>query len=419
MAPATRLASAGVSTAPVPQVRGFGRLWAASAVSNLGDGVTLTAGPLLVASLTSDPALISGAVVAQQLPWLFFSLVSGAYVDRVDRRLLIGGVNALRALALAGLAAAVGTGAITVGLVYAVFFLLGTAETLADNATVTLLPALVPADRLAAANARLMGTQIAANQLVGPPLGAWLFVVAAAAPFGLDALTFAVAGALFATLPRAVGRPHEREHRPLRAEIAEGVRWLWHHRVLRMLALALCLMNVTFTGAFSVLVLWARERLGFGELGYGLLLTCSAVGGVTGSVVAARLERRFGMSAVLRTGLLVETATHLVLALTRTPWVGCVTVGVFGVHAVVWGAVTMTLRQRAVPARLLGRANSVYYLFGIGGSALGALQGGLVARAFGITAPFWLALAVMAVFTPAAWRLFGRASLTTELAPAR
>ena len=395
--------------------RGFGRLWAANAVSNLRDGDTLAAGPLLVASLTRDPALISGAVVAQQLPWLFFALVSGAYVDRLDRRLLIVAVDALRALVLAGLAVAVGTGTASVVLVYAAFFALGTAETLADNAAVALVPALVPADRLPTANARLMGTQIVGNQLLGPPLGAWLFVLSAAAPFGLNAVTFVVAGALVAALPREVGPARAGERRPLRTEIAEGVRFLWHHRVLRILALALCLMNVTFFGVFSILVLWARERLGFGELGYGLLLSCSAAGGLLGSVVAGRLERRFGISALLRTGLLVETATHLVLALTRTPWVGCVTIGVFGVHAVVWGAVTMAVRQRAVPAELRGRANSVYYLFSVGGAALGALQGGLLARALGITAPMWLAFGVMVMFTAAVWRLFARSVLEAEV----
>jgi MFS family permease len=402
----------------VSSSRGFGRLWAASAVSNLGDGITLAAGPLLVASLTRDPALISGAVVAQQVPWLLFSLVSGAYVDRLDRRLLIAAVDGLRALVLAGLAVAVGTGTASVALVYAAFFALGTAETLADNAAVTLVPALVPADRLAGANARLMGTQITGNQLVGPPLGAWLFVLSAAAPFGADAVTFVVAGALVAALPRGAGRPHPRERRPLRAEIAEGVRFLWHHRVLRILALALCLMNVTFVGTFSILVLWTRQRLGLGELGYGLVLSCSAVGGIVGSVVAGRLERRFGVAALLRTGLLVETATHLGLALTRTPWVGCLVVAVFGVHAVVWGAVTTAVRQRAVPPPLQGRANSVYYLFSVGGSAVGALQGGLVARAFGITAPMWLAFGVMVVFTAAVWRLFTRSVLDAEVTAA-
>lgn len=393
---------------------GFGRLWAANAVSNVGDGVTLAAGPLLVASLTDDPALISLAVFAQQLPWLLFSLISGAYVDRLDRRRLVTVVNGLRGVVLGGLALAIATGQVTIPLIYGAFFLLGTAETLADNAVLTLVPALVPAAGLPAANARLMGSQIVGNQLLGPPAGAWLFVIAAAAPFGLGAVSCVLAGALVATLPRTAGAPPQADRGRLRTEIAEGVRWLWRHRVLRMLALSLCLMNITFDGVQAVLVLWSRQRLGFGPLGYGLLLSCSAVGGLLGSVLAARLERRFGAATLLRVGLVIETATHLVLALTRTAWVGCLVIGIVGVHAVIWGTVTTALRQRVVPDQLRGRVNSVYYFFSAGGFAVGALQGGFVAKAFGITAPFWFAFAVMAAFTACAWRLFSRSALDAE-----
>ena len=395
--------------------RGFGPLWAASAVSNVGDGIALAAGPLLVASLTDDPALIAGAAFAQQLPWLLFSLISGAYVDRLDRRRLVVAVNLVRAAVLTVLAAAVATGAGSVLLVYLAFFVLGTAETLADNASLTLLSTVVPRAALPSANARLMGTQILANQLVGPPLGAWLFVAAAALPFGANAATFLVAAGLVALLPRSAGRATEPvERRRLRVEIAEGVRWLWHHRVLRMLAVSLCLMNLTLLGAFSILVLYARDRLGLPEVGYGLLLACSAIGGLAGSVVAAPLERRFGASLLLRVGLVIETCTHLVFALTRTPWVAAGTYLLFGLHAIVWGVVTLSIRQRVVPARLLGRVNSVYYLFSIGGAALGALSGGLVARSFGITAPFWAAFGLMAGLTVVAWRLFTRSALEAE-----
>lgn len=398
--------------------RGFGALWAANAVSNVGDGVVLAAGPLLVASLTDDPALIGGAAFVQQLPWLLFSLPSGAWVDRLDKRGLVVRVDLLRGLVMALLAAAVATGVVGIPLIYLAFFVLGSAETLADTASISMLPAVVPADRLPAANARLLGTHILANQLVGPPLGAWLFVAAAAVPFGLDALSFVLAAVLIGTLlPRHAGRAAdagEVPRRPLRAEIGEGVRWLWRHPVLRMLAVAICLMNVTFFGAFAILVLYARERLGLPEVGYGVLLACSSVGGLLGSLVAGRLERRYGASVLLRVGLVVETATHLVFALTRSPLVAGGTFAVFGVHAIVWSVVTLSLRQRIVPARLQGRVNSVYYLFSIGGAAVGALVSGLLARVLGITAPFWFAFGVMVALTAVAWRLFTAAALSAE-----
>ncbi|ROP33786.1 transmembrane secretion effector [Couchioplanes caeruleus] len=136
----------------------FTRLWTASAVSNLGDGVTMAAGPLLVASVTDDPAAIAGAVFVQQLPWLLFALISGAYVDRLDRRLLVVAVNLVRAVALAALAVTIATETVTVAAIYAVLFLLGTGETLADTAMGALLPSVVAPEQLPGANARLYAT---------------------------------------------------------------------------------------------------------------------------------------------------------------------------------------------------------------------------------------------------------------------
>jgi hypothetical protein len=175
-------------------------LWTASAVSNLGDGATLVAGPLLAATLTRDPRLVAGLADAQRLPWLLFSLVSGALVDRLDRRLLMVRVDAVRCAAVGLLGVAVLADAATLPLLYGVFFALGTAETLFDNAAVSIVPAVVPKDRLATANGRLLGVQMVANELVAPPLGGLLFATAAAVPFLLDAGSFAAAAALVAAM---------------------------------------------------------------------------------------------------------------------------------------------------------------------------------------------------------------------------
>ncbi len=389
----------------------FGRLWTASAVSNMGDGVALAAGPLLLASLTTDPALVAGAVFVQQLPWLLFALPAGVLVDRLDRRRVVVLVNLVRAAVVGGLAVAVATGAVTVAIVYAALFVIGTMETLADNASTALLPAVVPAEQLPRANARLMGVQLVGNHLLAPPLGAALFVGAAALPFGLNAATFLVAALLLATL-RGRFRPVATEpHRPVRQDIATGMRALLGHPVLRMLAVCLCIMNVTLFGAFAILVLYARERLGLTEVGFGLLLAASAVGGIAGSALAARLQERFGMAFLMRVGLVIETCTHLSLALTRLPWVAVTTMVIFGAHASLWGILTLSWRQRVVPDALRGRVNSGYFLFSVGGAAIGALGGGLVARGMGITAPFWIAFAGMVVLTVVAWRPFSPARL--------
>jgi MFS family permease len=390
----------------------FATLWAASAISNVGDGITMAAGPLLVASLTEDPALVAGAVFAQQLPWLLFALISGAYVDRLDRRRLIVAVDLFRGAALAALAVAVASGTASIPLVYAVFFLLGTGETLADTAAGAFLPAIVAPDKLAAANARLTATFTVGNQFVAKPLGAWLFAVAAALPFGVDALTFVVAAALVSTIRPVppLGEPPPPARASLRTDIAAGVRWLWRHRLLRALAVSMGFGNVAFCAAFAVFVIYARRRLGLSEIGYGLLLTTFAVGGLVGTALAVRLQRRFGSAALLRTGLVVEAGTHAVLAATTRPLVAAAVLVVFGVHTTVWGTLVVTLRQRIVPAGLLGRVGSVYSVLLLGGAALGPLLGGALAQVFGVVAPFWIAAAAMVLITVAAWRPLGDAA---------
>jgi MFS family permease len=385
----------------------FRKLWTANAISNLGDGVTFVAGPLLAASLTRDPLLVAGLAFAQRLPWLLFSLVSGALVDRLDRRRLMATVDVARCLLLGLLGVAVLLDAATIPLLYAVFFAVGVAETLFDNASVSILPSVVARERLPKANGRLLGARVVAEDLAGPPLGGVLFAAAAAVPFLLDAGTFAAAAALVAAM-RGRFRVERLEEAPpttLRSEIAEGVRWLWRNRLLRILALAIGLMNVTLMATASILVLYAKERLGLGPAGYGLLFSSMAVGGIAASLVVERIVGWLGPATTMRVGLLIEASTHLVLALARSPLVVGAILALFGFHAITWNVTSISLRQELVPQRLLGRVNSAYAVFSSGGTALGAVVGGLLARRFGLTAPFWCSFVAMTLLVLVAWRV--------------
>ncbi|MEU4762912.1 MFS transporter [Actinosynnema sp. NPDC023794] len=379
------------------------RLWWAAAATNLGDGALLAAGPLLVASLTKDPAAVASAVFAQQLPWLLFALTSGALADRLPRRTLIVVVNATRAGVLAALAAVVAFDADRLWLIYLVLFLLGTGETLADTAYGALFVETVPKDLLGRANARLTLTFTLGNQLAGPPLGAVLFAVGAALPLGFHAVAYAVTVVLVAKVAVSPPLP-DPEPSTLRADVREGLRWLWHNPSMRVLALCVLVMNLTGVGAFAVWVLYAEQRLGLTGFGFGLFVAAGAVGGITGSWVYGRLEQRFGHGVLLRAGLVVEAFTYPVLALTRDPWFAGAVMAVFGVHAVVWGSVATTVRQRSTPTELLGRVGSVYQLASVGGAALGALLGGVLARWTGLLTPFWVAGGAVAAMTALAWR---------------
>jgi predicted MFS family arabinose efflux permease len=234
-----------------------------------------------------------------------------------------------------------------------------------------------------------------------------LFAAAATVPFLLDAGTFAAAAALVAAMRGRfrVERPEEAPPTTLRSEIAEGVRWLWRNRLLRILALAIGLMNVTLMATASILVLYAKERLGLGPAGYGLLFSSMAVGGIAASLVVERIVGWLGPATTMRVGLLIEASTHLVLALARSPLVVGAILALFGFHAITWNVTSISLRQELVPERLLGRVNSAYAVFSSGGTALGAVVGGLLARRFGLTAPFWCSFVAMTLLVLVAWRV--------------
>ena len=391
------------TVAPSRLGHGFRWLLASSWVSNLGDGIALAAGPLLVASQTDDPGLVALAVLLQQLPWLLFGLWAGALSDRVDRRAIVVVVDLVRAGVLAVLALSIATGAVSVGVVLTALFLVGTAEVFADNATSTLLPMLVARRDLAVANARLMTGFVTVNQMAGPPLGAALFAAGAVWPFVTQAILVA-AGALLISRLVLPAQQRERSERHVRRDIAEGFRWVVHHAAVRTLILTIFTFNITYGAAWSVLVLYATERLDLGPIGFGLITTTIAVGGLGGTATYGWITRRVSLGDLMRIGLVVETLTHLALAVTTSAAVALAVFFVFGAHAFVWGTTSVAVRQRAVPAHLQGRVGSVNSLGTYGGLVLGAAVGGAVAQRWGVVAPFWFAFVGSAVFLVLIWR---------------
>jgi MFS family permease len=391
--------------APTRLGRNFRWLLSATVVNNIGDGVAISAGPLLVASQTRDPFLVSMALLSEYLPVLLFGVLGGAIADRVDRRRMVVVVNLLRAVVLVILVATIVTGNVNIAAVLVALFVLGTAETFADSASSTLLPGLVSRDDLGIANARMQGAFVLTNQLLLPPVGAFLFVVGMALPFATNAACFAL-GALLITRVSTSVRAEVLARTSLRAEMVEGIRWLVAHPPMRTLALTIFAFNVTYGAAWSVLVLYAGERLGMNEVGFGLLTTAVAVGGVIGIASYGRLERRFSLADIMRVGLLIETGTHLVLALTTSSAIALATLVVFGTHAFVWGTTSTVVRQRAVPDELLGRVGGVYRVGTMGGLVIGTPLGGLLAKGFGITAPFWFGFAGSALLVAVMWREF-------------
>jgi len=390
---------------PIRLGRSFRWLLASALINNIGDGIALAAGPLLVASETSDPFLVSMAVLSGYLPTLLFGVLGGTFADRFDRRRMVIVVDLVRAFALAVLVATIVSDTVSIAIVLVTLFVLGTAETFADSASSTFLPNLVARDDLGLANARMQGAFLLTNQLVAPPIGAFLFATGRGLPFATNAICFLLGAVLVSRVALSV-RSEARERHSLRKEMADGIRWLLAHPPMRTLALTIFTFNVTFGAAWSVLVLYASERLGMSAVGFGLLTTAVAVGGIIGVVSYGRLERRFSLGDIMRGGLLIETATHLSLAVTTSSLVALGTMVVFGAHAFVWGTTSDVVRQRAVPDELLGRVTGVYRVAIVGGLVLGTPIGGILASVYGITAPFWFGFIGSALLVVVLWRRF-------------
>lgn len=392
---------------PARMGRGFRLLVGSSWTSNLADGINLAAGPLLVASLTRDPRLVALAPLLQQLPWLLFGLYAGALADRLNRKVLVVTVDLLRTAVITSLAVVILTGHVTIAIVLVAVFCFGLAETFSDTATGTLLPMLVSKADLGIGNARLMAGHITVNQLVGPPLGAFLFAAGMAWPFVTQAVCVLAAALL---VSRIALPTHVRELTGVRVsrDIADGVRWLMGHHAIRTLALVIFTFNITFGASYSVLVLYAQERLGMGEVGFGLLVTASALGGLLSTSVYDRLERRFSLGTLMRVCLLLEVFAHLAFALATRPWMGLVIMFVFGAYAFVWGTVSQTVRQRAVPQEFQGRVSSVYLVGVFGGLVFGSALGGLLAGEWGLTAPFWFGFVGTGIILALIWRQLPR-----------
>jgi MFS family permease len=371
----------------------FWRLWGSHAASNLADGLFFIAMPLLAVRLTDSPILIAGLAIAGRLPWLVFVLVAGALADRLDRRLTMRNVQVFRVATLAVLTVlAVGDG-LSLPILYVASFALGVGETLFDTAAQSILPSIVDKDDLPRANGRLYAVEMVMNQFVGPPLGGVLIGISVPLVLASSIFGYALA-AVGLTLIVGSFRP-QRSGPPTRitTDIAEGLRYLWRSRVLRTLAIMVGVANLANTASGAVLVLYAVSPgpMGLSEPGFGILLTSFAIGSLLGSLVAAPLEARFGRVPMLFASVLIIAIGFAVPAFTTDAIVIGAAYLVSGLFIVVWNIITVSLRQRIVPDRLLGRVNAGYRLFAWGTQPIGALLGGIVGELLGLQAVFLLA----------------------------
>jgi MFS family permease len=382
----------------------FWRLFTSSSASNLADGIGIVVFPLLAASLTRDPLLISLLSALRFLPWLLFAIPGGALVDRMDRRFAMAGANVFRAVLLAGMVIATVTGALTIWLIFAVTVLFGTAEVLYDSAARAVLPAVVEREQLDRGNSLLTVSELTTQGFIGSPVGSFLFGIAVALPIFGIAGCFAAAGLLALTL-RGSFRPHRETATTMRADVREGMSWLWRHRFLRGLTIGSGLVGLFQAAPNAVLVLYLLESVSLHEEVFGLWLAGVAVGGVVGGVLAPAIGRLLGRDVALGVSAVVGPAAVAAMGLVADPYSACALFALSAAAVTVWNVLSMSIRQQLIPDALFGRVLGVYRMVIWGGIPLGALGGGALASWLGVRAVFVIAGLAQVLIGVWLWRL--------------
>ena len=377
----------------------YWRLWSASAISNLGDGITSVAYPWLASAVTRSPLLIAIVGFASRLPWLVFTLFAGVISDRFDRRKIILRMDLVRGFLTVIVALVVMwkqselpklndlAGGLTVDTNYFIYsvlvitaLLFGLAEVLRDNTAQTILPSIVEKENLEKANGRLWTAESLTNTFIGPPLGSLIIGIAIFLPFWFDAASFFIAVALIASIAGSFKAVSDAPATKInfRADIKEGFSWLWNHKFFRNLAIILGLLNFTGTLVGATYILFAQEVLKVDVKIFAILGIAGAIGGLIGSSFGDKISKKLGGGPTLKFALITGPVGAIIIGLTNSWIVVFIVTAIESLSAVLWNLITVSLRQSVIPSHLIGRVNSVYRFFGWGTIPLGMIFGGLI-----------------------------------------
>ena len=356
------------------------------------------AAPLLTLSLTSDERLIAGVSFCSMIPWLVLSLPAGVYIDRFDRRKMMVVANLIRAVLFGLIAFSAATETLSIWIFMTILIGVGCCEVIFDMSAQAFLPQIVPDHLLEKANGRLSSLELITNTFIGLPLGAWAFVVAVGVPFGVDAASFALAAVLVASIriPSSAAAEGEslEQRKSFKADLAEGLRWLWSNKLIRTLAIMLGITNMTTMFGDAIFVKYAAEELGVTGRAYGFLLALTAIGSILGGLLGDKIAKRLGIAQSIVYSYFVFGFVGIIYFFMPYVWAVAIAASLMGLAGTTWNVVTVSLRQRVIPAELFGRVNSVYRFIGTGSIGIGALIGGQIAYSTNLRMPF-LAAAVL------------------------
>jgi len=376
----------------------YTKLFVASAFSNLGTGVSMVAYPWIASSLTRSPLLLSLIGLMASLPWLIVSLPGGVLIDRFPRRKIIVLTDVFRGFVTVAVAVVIWANQNSIHVVKSVTnltvvnthvllycvmlvatFLLESAAVIGNSASQTFIPMIVDKEELERANGRLWTAESLTSSFMGPPLASLLLGLSVFAPLAFDGASFFFSAGLIGAISRIMIKPQAKSEKApnFRAELKEGLTWLWRHDFLRPLAMILGSLN--FVGAIynAVFILFAQEDLHTTVFTFGLLMTGVALGGTLGGLLSAKIIKKCGRSLILTLTILGMPVTFIATAFSTRWEIVWFFSGLEMFFAILWNVVTVSMRQEIIPDHLLGRVNSAYRFFALGTQPIGALVGGL------------------------------------------
>jgi len=391
---------------------GFRALYAGALVSNTGDGIRLAALPLLAATLTTSPLLISTVTAAQYLPWLTFGPFGGALVDRWERRRTILTTQAWRGLVMASLAVLVWTDHAEIWHACVVAFLITLGEILVDPSTVALVPTLVDDVDLERANGRIASVEIVSNDFAGGPVGSALFTFAPWLPFLIDGVSYLGSVLPFRQLPRQQRHapPETAPTRTVRADAADGFRWLRRNRLLGPFTMAQVIYYFGFAASYSLLVVFVTDELDASAVGFGFVLATGAAGALLGSLAGARISSAIGTRATLAGSVALQGATLVAVAAAASLPLAAAIWFLNGIPAGAQRPVARSMQQRLTPNHLLGRVNVTARIFTRGTMVIGALVAGALATATSVRWSFIAGGITQLIAASVMWTVLARLS---------
>jgi MFS family permease len=361
--------------------RDYMLLWSGQNISSIGTQVSVLAFPLLALFVTHSAAQAGLIAALRGLPYAIFMLPAGALIDHWDRKRVMILCDSGRALALGSIPVALILGRLTIPQLYLVSLIEGTLFTFFNLAETACLARVVPKEQYAAATAQNQVTDSLA-WLLGPSLGGVLYGIGRAIPFLTDAISYMVSVlSLFFIRTKF---QEEREAAPIHlwADIGEGLKWLWHHPVLRFVALLTGGITTPVVGYALIIIVLAQSQHA-SPLAIGLIFGCSGIGSILGALVAGPLQKRFKFGLLMIISTWIWALTWLLFAIAPNPLVlGLVTALSF-IIVPIYTVVQFSYRLAQIPDKLQGRVNSVFRLIAFGSQPIGMAITGLLIQAIG------------------------------------